>query len=148
LRFGGAVRFRILVGQTGRLQTVFDSLTSHFCERLDWVMPLDGNRLLTRLLTLWLSFGLGVFSRCQPPASGVKYHSLGPFMIRTDPDVYRLVQRDVGRPRTGNRHGRAPARGEQRRDKKASHPPDIPQQRHGHRLSADLPTAVRGGRPR
>ena len=76
-RFRWSVRFRILVGQTRRLQTVFDGLTSHFRERFDWVMPLDCNRLLT----LWLGFGLGAFSGCQPPASSFKYHSLGPFVV-------------------------------------------------------------------
>jgi hypothetical protein len=53
-----SVRFRILVGRIGRLKTAFDSLTSYFCERLDWVMPLGCNKLLTNLLTLRLRFDL------------------------------------------------------------------------------------------
>ena len=56
-------------------------------------MRLDCNRLLTRPLTLWLVFG-----RCQPPATGVEYHSFRPFSIRVDPDVDPLVQRE-GRER-------------------------------------------------
>jgi hypothetical protein len=45
-------------------------------------MPFGCHRLLTSL-----GFGLGVFSRCQPQATGVEYHSFRPFLIRVHPDV-------------------------------------------------------------
>jgi hypothetical protein len=82
-------------------------------------MPPGCNRRLTSLLTLRLGFGLGVFSRCQPRTSGVKHHSLGPFMVRLDPDVDALTQRRPGRRRIGDIARKPPACGKKRGEKNA-----------------------------
>ena len=67
-------------------------------------------------------------------------------MIRVDPDVDLLIERNVGL--RSNRCGEAPVRGKKRREQKASHPPEILKHRHGRSLSARERIAIRGGRPR
>ena len=59
----------------------------------------------------------------------VEHHAFGPFMIRVDPDVDLLIERNAAL--CDDRCGEAPVRGKKRREKKASYPPEILLQRHG-----------------
>jgi hypothetical protein len=126
LRFGGASDAGFWSAEQGDCKQPSTVPSPNFRERLDWVMPFGCNRLLTSLLTLRLGFGLGAFSGCQPRMRGVKHHSLGPFMLRMDPDVDALTQRRPGRRRIGDIARKPPACGKKRGEKEASHPPEIP----------------------
>jgi hypothetical protein len=148
-RFGNTSRLakiplRCSASRAGRSKTRADGDSRHLGERVERLALRLGECLARSKVAPRFKFRV----RRRYRTSRVEYHSFRPFLIRVDPNVDPPGQRDVGRPRTSNRHGRAPVRGEQRRDKEASHPTRNTSTKHGHSLSADLPSAVRGGRPR
>jgi hypothetical protein len=67
-------------------------------------------------------------------------------MIRMDPDVYLLIERNASV--WSDRCREAPVRGKEGHEQKASHPAKVLKQRHGRSLNASERTAVRDGRPR
>ena len=75
----------------------------------------------------------------QRRTRGVQHHAFGPFMIRMDPDVDLLIERNVRRVESigAGKHQFAASSAA---SKKASYPPEILKQRHGQRAS----TRVRG----
>jgi hypothetical protein len=72
-----------------------------------------------------VSLGLGFRFMRQRRTRRLEHHAFRPFMIRMDPDVDFLIERNVRTRRRGNRCGAAPVRSKKRREKKASHPPEI-----------------------
>ena len=71
-----------------------------------------------------VSLGLGFRFLRQRRTRRLEHHAFRPFMIRMDPDVDFLIERNVTR-RRGSRCGAAPVRSKKHREKKASHPPEI-----------------------
>jgi hypothetical protein len=120
-----------------------DRAIGHFGECFEWLALGLGLSLARANVSRLGDFG----PRCR--TSCVKLHALRPFVIRADPDVYLLVERDVRLRCWGNGRGDAPIRGKQGREQTASHPGKILKQRHSARtLSAPGPNAIRDGMPR
>jgi hypothetical protein len=113
------VLFRTLTSGTGRSKTRSDGERRHLGERVERLAFSLGDSLVVRPDLSDFCF------KRQLRTSGVEHSAIGPPMIGMDPDVDPLVQRDVRRWRGGGRLGKPPVCSKQRREKKASHPPEI-----------------------
>ena len=89
-------------------------------ERAERVALIPGGRFASGNVRLQVGFR---FTR-QRRTRRVEHHAFRPFMIRMDPDVDFLIERNVTRRRV-SRCGAAPVRSKKRRETKASHPPEI-----------------------